>query len=79
MENVELNLGPFNDCITGLSDRGVAEYRLLKRTAFTYNAKREPIRIIDSSDDMVTVHLLRLGLAKKNDTPDNRRELIRAV
>lgn len=79
VENIELNLGPFIDCMDKLGDNDVAQYRLLNGNVVSYNHRSELCRVVESSDNMVTVCLLTLALAVKEDTLENRHKLIRAI
>jgi hypothetical protein len=96
MSEVKLNLGPFNDCIDDVSERGVAEYQLFKRCAFCYDPARgctydrcsgcqkldrakQVFRVVESSNDKLSVSMLTIGTAHKEDTPENRKKLIRVI
>jgi len=86
MNEVKLNLGPYNYCADVIQEGCPAEYPCEFYSKPTEEArpvvcssKDGVLSRIISSDEFITVPTFVVAMAISGDTPDNRLELIRAV
>lgn len=76
---IELNLGPFNDCIDSIGDKCSVYTPSEEDEIFCYSGERSISRIGLLIGNDITVPMFTLGLAFDEDTPSNRDKLKRFV
>lgn len=81
MGEVKLNLGPYNRCIDILGN-APSSYPVLECESgivTVVSSEEKIIKVVHTSDGMVTIPTLFIATAIKNDTPENRKQLIEAI